>query len=31
MQANIEKKGQPSKWITLIALRVLKRLAINDN
>lgn len=30
MQANIEKKGQPSKWITLIALRVLKRLAINQ-
>lgn len=26
MQTNIEKKGQPSKWITLIALRVLKRL-----
>jgi hypothetical protein len=25
MQANIEAKGQPSKWITLIALRVLKR------
>ena len=27
MQANIEVKGQPSKWITLIALRVLKRLS----
>jgi hypothetical protein len=27
MQANVEKKGQPSKWITMIALRVLKRLA----
>ena len=27
MQANMEKKGQPSKWITMIALRVLKRLA----
>jgi hypothetical protein len=27
MQANIEQKGQPSKWVTLIALRVLKRLA----
>jgi hypothetical protein len=27
MQSNIETKGQPSKWITLIALRVLKRLA----
>ena len=27
MQTNIEKKGQPSKWITLIALRVLKRLS----
>jgi hypothetical protein len=30
MQANMEKKGQPSKWVTLIALRVLKRLAINQ-
>jgi hypothetical protein len=30
MQANMEKKGQPSKWITLIALRVLKRLAQNQ-
>jgi hypothetical protein len=27
MQSNLETKGQPSKWITLIALRVLKRLA----
>jgi hypothetical protein len=27
MQTNIERKGQPSKWITLIALRVLKRLS----
>jgi hypothetical protein len=27
MQANLETKGKPSKWITLIALRVLKRLA----
>jgi hypothetical protein len=26
MQTNVETKGQPSKWITLIALRVLKRL-----
>ncbi len=26
MQTNIEKKGKPSKWITLISLRVLKRL-----
>jgi hypothetical protein len=26
MQANIEVKGKPSKWITLIALRTLKRL-----
>jgi hypothetical protein len=26
MQANIEAKGNPSKWITLIALRTLKRL-----
>jgi hypothetical protein len=27
MQANIEVKGKPSKWITLIALRALKRLS----
>jgi len=27
MQTNIEAKGKPSKWITLIALRVLKQLA----
>jgi hypothetical protein len=26
MQANIETKGQPSKWITLAALKVLKRM-----
>jgi hypothetical protein len=26
MQTNIEVKGRPSKWITLIALRVLKRI-----
>ena len=26
MQANIETVGKPSKWITLYALRVLKRL-----
>lgn len=26
MQTNMETKGKPSKWITLIALRVLKRL-----
>jgi hypothetical protein len=26
MQTNIETRGKPSKWITLIALRVLKRL-----
>jgi len=26
MQANIEMKGKPSKWITFITLRVLKRL-----
>lgn len=26
MQANIEPKGEPSKWITLIALRALRRL-----
>lgn len=29
MPANIERKGQPSKWITLIALRILKRLSRN--
>jgi hypothetical protein len=28
MQTNIETKGQQSKWITLIALRVLKRLTV---
>jgi len=27
MQTNIEVKGKPSKWITLIALRVLKRIS----
>jgi hypothetical protein len=27
MQTNIEAKGKPSKWITLIALRVLKHLS----
>jgi hypothetical protein len=27
MQTNIEMKGKPSKWITMIALRVLKRLS----
>jgi len=27
MQTNIEAKGKPSKWITLIALRVLKRIS----
>jgi len=27
MHANIEQKGKPSKWITLIALRALKRLS----
>jgi len=27
MQTNIEAKNKPSKWITLIALRVLKRLS----
>jgi hypothetical protein len=26
MQANIERKGEPSKWITLIAMRIMKRL-----
>jgi len=29
MQTNIEAKGKPSKWITLIALRVLKNLRIS--
>jgi hypothetical protein len=29
MQTNIEAKGRPSKWITLIALRVLKRLGLS--
>ena len=28
MQTNIEAKGKPSKWITLIALRALKRLEL---
>jgi len=27
MQACIERKGQPSKWVTLIALRILKRMS----
>jgi len=27
MQTNIEAKGKPSKWITLVALRVLRRLS----
>lgn len=33
MQANIETKGKPSKWVTLTALRILKRLdpAGSDN
>jgi len=31
MQANIETVGKPSKWITLIALRVLKRLHQTNN
>ena len=31
MQTNIETRGKPSKWITLIALRVLRRLQrLND-
>ncbi len=30
MQTNIEAKGEPSKWITLIALRTLKRLYSNS-
>jgi len=28
MQTDIERKGQSSKWITLIALRILKRLSV---
>jgi hypothetical protein len=31
MQSNVETKGQPSKWMTLIALRVLKRLDSKPN
>ncbi|MDH5481267.1 MAG: nitrogen fixation protein NifH [Candidatus Bathyarchaeota archaeon] len=31
MQTNIEAKGKPSKWITLIAMRVLKRLYSTDS
>lgn len=31
MQTNIEAKGKPSKWITLIALRVLKRLSLTKS
>lgn len=31
MRANIETKGNPSKWITMIALRVLKRLGKPSN
>lgn len=27
MQTDIERKGQPSKWVTFIALRILKRLS----
>lgn len=30
MQTNIENKGKPSKWITLIALRTLKRLSLGS-
>lgn len=30
MQSNIEAKDKPSKWITLIALRILKRLSSAD-
>jgi hypothetical protein len=26
MQANLEKKGQPSKWITLKALQVIRQI-----
>jgi hypothetical protein len=28
IQADLEPKGKPSKWITMISLRVLKRLAV---
>jgi hypothetical protein len=28
-QVNIERKGEPSKWVTLNALRVLKRFYAN--
>jgi hypothetical protein len=31
MQANIETVGKPSKWITLNALRILKRLQQTKN
>jgi len=31
MQTNIEEKGKPSKWITLIALRILRRLGSADS
>ncbi|MFB0514104.1 MAG: nitrogen fixation protein NifH, partial [Candidatus Bathyarchaeia archaeon] len=31
MQANLETVGKPSRWITLYALRVLKRLHKLDN
>jgi hypothetical protein len=31
MQTIIEAKGKPSKWITLIALRALKRLSLHPN
>jgi hypothetical protein len=27
MQTNIEAKGQPSKWVTLHALQVVKRIS----
>ncbi len=30
MHANIETRGKPSRWITLIALRTMKRLEKND-
>jgi hypothetical protein len=30
LQANIEKRGRPSKWITLTALRVMKRMRACD-
>jgi len=30
MQADLEKKGQPSKWVTLKALWVLKGMSVRN-